>query len=535
MKKAIGIITQSCLIADFYRGILEELFDDIAEIFTYSLDNGTLRELKECDLYVRAVTSYDLIHYSWAEPYFPPEERTVYMDLTFSRRAADRVCAYPPGTTALLVNQNRHMAMESISQLYHIGLKGIQLLPYAPEMETVPEAELAFAPGEVDLVPPGIQAVDLGPRFPTANTVCEIALKLGDAFFLESKKFARYTLSLADVDYSLQRISSDNLTMENKLEMILNTLDEGIVCTNENGQVNLINKTAQQLLGVRRMDALGCPAAEVFPELPFDTGASGQPRLLNVRGVETGVTITSLRIGDRPVGAFAVLRHFENEESRQTTLRLQKATKNHRARYTFDDIAGSSPAITKAKEIAGRMAGNDASVMLQGESGTGKELFAQAIHSASLRRDGPFIAVNCAALTETLLESELFGYVEGAFTGAKKGGKPGLFECAHQGTLFLDEIETMSSALQVKLLRVLQEREVVADRLRRRNPCGRADPLRYQRRPATQGPAGTVPSGPLLPAQRDSLAAAPSAGTAGGHPTAGRDFPPSTGCGSGPQ
>lgn len=97
MKKAIGIITQSCLIADFYRGILEELFDDIAEIFTYSLDNGTLRELKECDLYVRAVTSYDLIHYSWAEPYFPPEERTVYMDLTFSRRAADRVCAYPPG------------------------------------------------------------------------------------------------------------------------------------------------------------------------------------------------------------------------------------------------------------------------------------------------------------------------------------------------------------------------------------------------------------------------------------------------------
>ena len=106
MKKTIGIITQSCLIADFYRGILEELFDDIAEIFTYSLDNGTLRELKECDLYVRAVTSYDLIHYSWAEPYFPPEERTVYMDLTFSRRAADRVCAYPPGTTALLVNQN---------------------------------------------------------------------------------------------------------------------------------------------------------------------------------------------------------------------------------------------------------------------------------------------------------------------------------------------------------------------------------------------------------------------------------------------
>ena len=99
--------------------------------------------------------------------------------------------------------------------------------------------------------------------------------------------------------------------------------------------------------------------------------------------------------------------------------------------------------------------------MISGESGTGKELFAQAIHNASPRQSHPFIAVNCAALTETLLESELFGYAEGSFTGAKKGGKPGLFECAHQGTLFLDEIETMSPALQAKLLRVLEEREVV--------------------------------------------------------------------------
>ena len=102
------------------------------------------------------------------------------------------------------------------------------------------------------------------------------------------------------------------------------------------------------------------------------------------------------------------------------------------------------------KALAEKMAQTDSAILLTGESGTGKELFAQAIHSASLRRDGPFIAVNCAALTETLLESELFGYVEGAFTGAKKGGKPGLFECAHQGTLFLDEISELPLLLQGK-------------------------------------------------------------------------------------
>lgn len=461
MKKTIGILTKNSRIAAFYRSILEPLFGDTAQLSTYSLDDGSLRRLPERDLYVRAITSYDLIQYAWAEPYLPTGEQTVYIDLTFSRKAVDTVRAYPPGTEALLVNQSQHMAMESISQLYHIGLRNIKLLPYAPEMDTVPPVELAFAPGESELVPPGIRTVDLGPRLPTANTVCEIALKLGDPFFLESSRFSRYIDSLSDVDYSLQKISSDNLTMENKLEIILNALEDGIVCTDERGCVTLINKTAQRMLGVRRSDVLGRATAQALPILPFDAEANRQPRLLNIRGVETGVTVTPLLIGGRALGAFAVLRHFEREESRQTTLRLQKIAKSPRARYTFDDIVGGSPAISKARAIARRMAENDASVMIEGESGTGKELFAHAIHNASLRRDAPFIAVNCAALTETLLESELFGYVEGAFTGAKKGGKPGLFEYAHRGTLFLDEIEAMSPALQVKLLRVLQEREVV--------------------------------------------------------------------------
>src|SRR5690606_31795881 len=108
-----------------------------------------------------------------------------------------------------------------------------------------------------------------------------------------------------------------------------------------------------------------------------------------------------------------------------------------------------------------RMAKSNSSILITGETGTGKELFAQAIHNYSPRRDNPFVAINCGAIPESLLESELFGYEEGAFTGAKKGGKPGLFEIADRGTLFLDEITEMPMSLQVKLLRVLKEKEVV--------------------------------------------------------------------------
>ena len=136
-------------------------------------------------------------------------------------------------------------------------------------------------------------------------------------------------------------------------------------------------------------------------------------------------------------------------------------SRGHVAKYTFDDILGKSAKIKAAIEKARRFGGVDATVLIYGETGVGKEFFAHSIHNVSPRKDGPFIAVNCAAMPENLLESELFGYAEGAFTGAKKGGKKGVFEMANGGTIFLDEISEMSDKLQTRLLRVLQEYEVM--------------------------------------------------------------------------
>jgi transcriptional regulator with PAS, ATPase and Fis domain len=141
--------------------------------------------------------------------------------------------------------------------------------------------------------------------------------------------------------------------------------------------------------------------------------------------------------------------------------RARKIIRHLKAEYTWDNIVGTSTALQQAKELARRAAETPATVLLRGESGTGKELFAHAIHNASNRRKGQFVRVNCAALPEHLLESELFGYEEGAFTGAARGGKRGLFEEASRGTLFLDEIGDIAVDLQKKLLRVLQEKEIM--------------------------------------------------------------------------
>ena len=172
-----------------------------------------------------------------------------------------------------------------------------------------------------------------------------------------------------------------------------------------------------------------------------------------------GVLLGGLSVVTFLDDAYRAREELEAMEARSKQV-LHRINKANGARYTFDDIVAESPAGAQTKALAETIAATDATVLLESESGTGKELYAQAIHNASLRREGVFVAINCANFNPNMLESELFGYVEGAFTGAKKGGKLGLFEAAAGGTLFLDEISEMDLGLQAKLLRVLQERRI---------------------------------------------------------------------------
>jgi propionate catabolism operon transcriptional regulator len=168
----------------------------------------------------------------------------------------------------------------------------------------------------------------------------------------------------------------------------------------------------------------------------------------------------TIKVNKKALGTVLFIQNVDNLQKNEIEIRQKLSQKGLLAKYDFDDIIGSSETITRTISIAKRYAQANANVLIIGETGTGKELFAQSIHKRSKRKNQPFVAINCAALPEQLLESELFGYVEGAFTGASKGGKVGLFELAHKGTLFLDEIAELPLGLQAKLLRVLQEQEI---------------------------------------------------------------------------
>ena len=161
------------------------------------------------------------------------------------------------------------------------------------------------------------------------------------------------------------------------------------------------------------------------------------------------------------VGLVCTYQDVTKIQQLEGQIRSKLSQKGFKARYTFDDILTDNPGLRRAKKLAALYARTDSAVLIEGESGTGKELFAHSIHNASVRASGPFVTVNCAAIPEQLLESELFGYAPGAFTGARKEGKQGLFELAHNGTIFLDEIGEMPKYLQARLLRVLQEKEIM--------------------------------------------------------------------------
>lgn len=250
-----------------------------------------------------------------------------------------------------------------------------------------------------------------------------------------------------------------------RMKSIVDYSAQGILSVDARGVVTSFNPAAERILGLRAGAVLSrgldepsmpMPVRELHGEGDFQVN-----RLVKLDGTDLLVNRIPVLANDRLEETIVSFQLVTDIQRLEVKARMQLLSKGLVAKHRFDDIVGTSPALTSAIERARRFAETSASILIEGETGTGKELFVQSIHNASDRRDGPFVAINCAALPESLLESELFGYAEGAFTGAKRGGKAGLFELAHNGTIFLDEIGEISPAIQSRLLRVLQEREIL--------------------------------------------------------------------------
>ena len=274
-----------------------------------------------------------------------------------------------------------------------------------------------------------------------------------EAIFLESGEFS-IRAALCEARRILAAKEQEKLQAA-QLAAIIDNINEAVVTFTPEKKVGFFNRHA------RRLCQSSAGGAADFQQLLsiFPTGEKELVTSINNNNVIARAI--PLELDGQPRGQVVTLHEVAHIHASESKIRSSFYRKGLYARYRFGHLVGESAALRQLIERARTYARHDSNVLIQGETGTGKEVVAQSIHNHSRRSKGPFVSVNIASIPPSLLESELFGYVEGAFTGARKGGKPGLFEMAHEGTLFLDEIGEMAPEIQSRLLRVLQEREVM--------------------------------------------------------------------------
>lgn len=251
---------------------------------------------------------------------------------------------------------------------------------------------------------------------------------------------------------------------EHKAQMIrtiINKSHDGIVAVDKNNKITLFNTEAEKIFHRLQYEVLGKKMKDICIGLDERKLKEEQELLVNIYNKQYLIKNALVYVKNVNQGSIYTLQNVSEMQRVERNIRKKLSTKGLVAKYYMEDIIGKSDACIKMKNKAKKYALTNSTILITGQSGTGKEMLVQSIHNMSQRAQGPFVAVNCAALPENLLESELFGYVDGAFTGAKRGGRQGMFELAHGGTLFLDEIGEMPLSLQSRILRVLQEREVM--------------------------------------------------------------------------
>ena len=463
--KTLALVFQNAdtpQVIDLMRRTFEEVFARSVQVEAYFMDRiGETEQICADVLVVNRTVSLLALR-----PHTPSFQNVVFMTRSIRKTYLDSILAIPAGTDVLLVNDTPDSAHEMIEMLYELGIGHLNLIPFEPDREAQGDyrsIQYAITPNEPQLVPARIPHVlNTEYRVVGFDTIINAAAVLNLTSDRIASNLIRYISGIVEPLHGYRTSYFNSFLKERLLNEYVYDATSAIFAADPAGRIIYHNRRAAELFQLDSETARTVRDC-LPPELLEVLGSAPDLRRCPV-SLDAGdflVRKSTIIVGEETLGCFVSLQDEITLRGDEAAFRRRLREKGFYAKHTFSDILHRSASMDKCIALAKKAAATEYTLLIEGESGTGKELFAQAIHNASPRRDQPFIAVNCAAISESLLESELFGYEEGAFTGAKKGGRPGLFELAHRGTLFLDEVEGMSPALQIKLLRTLQEREVM--------------------------------------------------------------------------
>lgn len=463
--KTLAIVSYTIESVNSYYYQIRSLFSDKINIKKYCLEDLKNNMEIEIDSDVLLIPSYHL--FNKIKAYISKDTELLFADRTISKAGMDKISSIKEGSRVVLIDESPEMTEQIISIIYQLGARHIELISYwAADNNLSSEDKIFIILGQSDYTPKTAkEIINIGNSLLDINSIIDIGMKFDLFSVLDRKDVVRSYTEIKTANFGLLKILGLTNSRESQLDILLQAIDAGVIGIGTDGNIFLYNENARDIVKKDNDYVINKNGLELLPEIPFEytleTLKPVEEKIIKINGYDVVVSVNPLLHSKKMYGAVAIIRRYSDLEKKEYILRKKLIGKGYAAKYDFKDIFGKSSAITECKNIARRMSLSNSSILITGETGTGKELFAQAIHNNSLRKEYQFVAVNCGAFPESLLESELFGYEDGAFTGARRGGKPGLFELAHNGTLFLDEITEMPMNLQVKLLRVLQEREVV--------------------------------------------------------------------------
>jgi len=461
--KRVALITdrRNSQLGDVLSGDLKTVLGGRVEIRSYFFESLEPSEAIEGDVVLVTTQSKALE----IQNHVTEARRILVAQRTIRESDAYRIFTIPSGTKVLVVNNLPETTLEMVALLQQIEFNHLQFIPYEEGMDCS-NIHIAITPGERNLVPASIKTIiDIGHRCIDISTFIEIINRLRISDHSIDQRLLRYSQNNVDLDTGVNRQYKELFQRNIELDTVINLAHEGILLLDNNGKVALYNQALAEMLNLG--ESVVGRGIEVFApeiqEILTQEQSQDQSQEWLVESKERSIVVNrqSLQYFGERSGSYINFQEVTYIRQLEQNLSRKLRERGLTTRYSFSDVLYQSRQMGECLELARRIAGSDFTVLIMGESGTGKELLVQSIHNASARSKQPFVAVNCAAVPENLLESELFGYAGGSFTGALREGKVGLIEQANNGTVFLDEIGDMPPMLQGKLLRVLQERQIM--------------------------------------------------------------------------
>jgi transcriptional regulator with PAS, ATPase and Fis domain len=460
MKEIAVVVskTGNVSLAENIKQDLMEVFGNSVKINTFFLDMMDKADEIKADAVLTMTSSV----VSNVKNHVKDIKKIIAVTRTLSREAVDKINKIPKNSKILVVSDMLEATYEVVTLIYQLGIHSLDLIPYIENSTNPKEFQIAITPGVKHKVLGEIKTViDIGNRKLDTQTFFNLFNLLSINDDIVNKNLINYMNNLVEKNTGIKKKYLTTYLLSEALKKVVKASTEGILLIDTEDEIVYCNSKAIQILGNRIGNGIRlyeCLDKDMYELLESENFVQ---ELIKIDHEDVLVNKTVLYSLDEISGYYFSFNTVRNINEIRTDLSSHLREKGLFARYMFDTIVYKSEIMKICIDNAKKIALTDSTVLINGETGTGKELLAQSIHNYSKRSNKPFVAVNCAALPESLLESELFGYEGGAFTGSKKEGKLGIFEQANKGTIFLDEIGDMPLSLQARLLRVIQEKQIM--------------------------------------------------------------------------